>query len=139
MQIVPKRNPSLVKDYMLEEQLSGCELYHHCDGEDWDKVRAFHGHRNPDCLALEPHHLFGGCHRWDIVTNIVAVCRPVHDWCHRNRQCATILAIWVKLEKGEFDRDLLRECMGKDPLGEIEYYTVPQWAEEIRMGIFEKF
>lgn len=139
MELPPKRNRSLVQQYVFEEQLSGCELFHHIEGETWDKVRAAWNNPNPDCLYLEPHHIFGGPHRWDIVSNLVAISRPAHDWCHQERQSATILSIWVKMEKGEFDRDLLRSCMGKDPLGEIEYYDVPQWAADIRMGILERF
>lgn len=138
MQLVPKRNRQLQRDYVFTETPGGCELFHHLEGETWDKILASYGYPNPESLALEPHHIFGGPHRWDIVTNLLAVCRPVHDWCHRERQSATILGIWVKQSKDEFDRELVRECMGFDPIGVIEYYDVEPWVDEVRMVIFER-
>lgn len=139
MQLVPKRNRELVQAYLLEN--SWCELYHHIEGEAWDKTREDWkrlGYSNPDTFGVVPHHIFGGCHRWDIEPNIIAVCDPVHAWCHENRQAATIASIWKKLRDGTFDRELVRECLGFDPIGVLEGYTVTEeWVDLMRMDIFE--
>jgi hypothetical protein len=130
-----KRNRKLVRAYLLEN--SSCELYRHIQGESWNKTLAEYGYPNPNHLQVEPHHTFGGCHRWDLASNIVAVCRPVHSWAHKNRQAATVAAIWLKVKHGVFDRELMRECVGFDPIGVLSAYKLDEWAERMRMDIFE--
>jgi hypothetical protein len=132
-----KRNRKIVSSYM--ESIQGCELYRLIEGDSWTKTRDEYGNPNPNSLKLEPHHIFGGCHRWDLESNIVAVCRPVHDWAHKNRQSATVVSIWLKLKQGVFDRELIRECMGFDPIGVIAAYKLEEWTERMRMDVFGEF
>ena len=63
----PKRNESLVHAYILEERLSGCELYNHLEGDSWDKQLKAWGYPSHESLDVEAHHIFGGGNRWDIL------------------------------------------------------------------------
>lgn len=71
--------------------------------------------------ATDPHHLVGGNgRRWDLRTNLLAVCRPVHRWCHDHLQDSRVLGIWLKVRKGEFDRDEFRTASGKNVEGFLD-------------------
>ena len=139
IELPPKHNESLVRAYVFEESLSGCELYNHLEGDSWDKQLKAWGYPSHESLDVEPHHIFGGGNRWDIVPNIIAISRPVHDWGHRkNPHALRVAAIWAKLRKGEFDRDLMRACLGFDPIGKIETYDLQEdWLLDLRMDVLE--
>jgi len=89
--------------------------------------------------ATDPHHLIGGNgRRWDVRTNLLSVCRPVHLWCHAHLVDSRILGVWLKAGKGEFDVNEFRKVSGKYLAGWLGInrptYPVlePCWEELIR-------
>lgn len=65
--------------------------------------------------ASDPHHLCGGANgsrRWDVLTNLVGVCRPVHEWVERYRPEGMVLCIKAKMKKGEYDEDVMKMVLG---------------------------
>lgn len=64
--------------------------------------------------ATDPHHLIGGSgRRWDVKSNLIAVCRPVHLWCHRELKDSRVLGIWIKVKSGLFDHEEFKTVSGK--------------------------
>lgn len=86
---------------------------------------------------LEPHHAFGGRKgRWDRDWNLVAVCRPVHEWCERYKFDGRVLVLRLKLDKAEWDEADAHACLGMYPLGDIfkQQCEFP-FAESIRVEL----
>lgn len=138
----PKHNDELVIAYKLENPT--CELWHHLDGASWDKMRGAWRRgkrRRPDDLPVDHHHIFGGhAHRWDIWPNLICVCRPVHDWLHKHPLHGKIACLWVKMTKEELDVDLLKECLGFNPIGRMASWNVTEeWVELMRQQLNERF
>lgn len=94
-------------------------------------LRMHHG-----AYPLECHHLWGralGNGRWDRVWNLVGICRPVHEFCHRYRVDGIVLCLRRKFDAGEWRFDEAKECLGFDPHGWLEARACQfGWAERIR-------
>lgn len=136
---VLKRNPELRRVYMMEQEHTGCELFHHLDGDGWDQIRNAHGNPKWGRLSLQCHHIYGGPRRWDVIPNIIAVSQPAHDYCHKFPNNGRIACLWVKCRKGEFDRELMRTVCGFDVIGRIDSYVITEeWVWQMRLDILEK-
>lgn len=138
-----KRNKDITDAYRMNNPL--CELFDVLEGRRWDAIRSawnqFHRRKmHREDYNVEIHHIWGGPHRWDIEPNILSVSRPAHDYCHKYPDHGRIIAIWVKCDKGELDRDLMRECMGFDSIGIMETFEVTEeWIDELRLDLYERF
>jgi hypothetical protein len=142
----PKRNKDLTDAYRLEN--SYCELYHHLEGRQWDRTKHEWkrlGFYNPDDMVVEIHHIFPGIHRWDVLPNIISVCRPAHDYCTSKTYGANgnVLALWVKSEKGELEDSHIEQmtaCFGRCPMSIMEQWKLTeQWAIDLRDKLLERF
>ena len=49
----------------------------------------------------DPHHIAGGAPRVDSISNLIALCRAHHDWCHADPILGRLRCWEHKLEKGE--------------------------------------
>lgn len=70
----------------------------------------------PACVfgAVEADHIWGGNGgRWDVVSNLIASCRPCHEWKTRNETMGRIAAYWVKLKSAEVNEDEFRAISGR--------------------------
>jgi hypothetical protein len=135
-----KRNKDLTDAYLQEN--SYCELHEHLQGRQWDRTRREWGNKPIDDMRVEPHHIFRGIHRWDILPNVIAVCRPTHDYLTDKPYSmnGNVLAMWVKQEKGELDVDLMRECFGQCPMAMMERWVLTeQWAKDLRERVLERW
>lgn len=136
-----KRDSELIAAYLLEN--SYCELHEHMQGPAWDRTRKQWGNKRIDDMQVEPHHIFRGIHRWDIEPNVIAVCRPVHDYLTDKRYSmnANVLAVWCKIEKGEWDVELMKKCFGgMCPMAAMERWTLTEkWAIELRNELLERW
>lgn len=89
--------------------------------------------------ASDPHHLIGGNgRRWDVRTNLLAVCRRVHLWCHAHLVDSRVLGVWLKVRKDEFDADEFRKVSGKFVTGWLEMQQ-PEFApiEQLKFQLME--
>jgi hypothetical protein len=136
-----KRDKDITDAYRLNNPL--CELFDVLEGRKWDSILASYKKGRRVCredFLVEVHHIWGGPHRWDIDSNIISVSRPAHDYCHKFPDHGRIACLWVKADKGELDRDLMRECMGFDTIGILESFEVTEeWVENLRLGLYERF
>lgn len=135
---VKKKNRTLKQSYRLENPQ--CEIHEHLEGELWDSIRIDLGNRRVEDWQPEIHHIWGGhAHRWDIVPNLIALSKPAHAYCHLMPQHGRIVCLWVKLWKGELDRELWRECMGFDPIGILDHFDAKEeWVENMLIDIYER-
>lgn len=63
------------------------------------------------------HHIAGACagmSRWDIVTNIIRLSKPTHDFCERWKFDGFAICMADKLLKGEWDPRRMAEIMHVD-------------------------
>lgn len=66
------------------------------------------------------HHIAegsNGASRADVTSNLISVCRPVHRWAGRFRSEAMALCMRAKIEKGEWDSDVMHSVFGLDRPG----------------------
>ena len=97
------KNIDLRRDYA--SQFPRCEL---CP-----TINKLVGFRCNGERGVEAHHVVGGTGgRWDVVPNLIMVCRPVHDWGHKHPREFRIACLAVKLAKNEFDRDVMKQVSG---------------------------
>lgn len=90
---------------------------------------------------LECHHAWGGRRgRFDRDWNLLAVCRPVHEFCERYKTSGRVLALRRKLDKGEHDEDDAYKCLGMYPLGWLHGVTCEfPFAEAIRQTLVKEY
>lgn len=68
------------------------------------EMNLFDKRRFPDPDAHDPHHVFGGrTGRLDVLSNLLAVSRPAHDWLEENKTAGRVVAVMIKVRKNEFD------------------------------------
>lgn len=95
-----------------------CELCDMLEGvESWHKFSD--GWPAWAWAKVDPHHVWTPP-RWDHPSNVVTVCRVAHDWIHDCFQRAGRMVATEALCRAErFDRDLVRERWGRDPIDAI--------------------
>lgn len=87
------------------------------------ELRETYRQDNPDCElhsifkcgcdGHDVHHLMAGSgRRYDLITNLIHICREAHEYCHANPQDGRILCLWVKHQKGEIDLEEFKRCSG---------------------------
>lgn len=80
----------------------------------WCELRTYFPDHFTEKDACDPHHINGGRGgRWDFVSNLLAVSRDAHEWVERYKTDGRILALWIKLQKGEFDAAEWKLASGK--------------------------
>jgi hypothetical protein len=71
--------------------------------------------------ATQIHHvLHGNGNRIDAPWNLVSICKPAHDWTHRETVESMVLGWWVLHLRGAFDIVAIREFWRRNPLARIE-------------------
>lgn len=133
-----KRNPELVQAY--RDSHFACEVSNHLQGEEWKHHK--HLNRNaPNQGSLEIHHIWGGAKsRFDVVPNIILVNSICHRFLQSYHYTNVLVCTFVKVSKGEFDRELMRYVAGKDVIGVIECMECNlDWLEEMKLYILERF
>lgn len=114
-------NKSLVQGY-IHQFGNGCEVGHLLADEDRAKVEELRP--NPHYHVFNLHHIFHPFQqRKDLWSNIIWIDSTIHQpWGHdKNPIELTIVCLYAKWDKGEFDRDELRECLGSCPVAWLEY------------------
>src|SRR5687768_6555732 len=113
-----KRNPKLVREY--REANRACEVSTHLQGDEWTH------HKNlnrsaPDKNDLQIHHIWGGTKsRFDVVSNIVLVNAICHRFLQAHHYLNVLVCTFVKVQKDEFEPELMRYVAGKDVIGVID-------------------
>ncbi len=94
------------------------ELWSSLKGSEWESVQKSWMNAGADqrwgsCVV---HHIFGGGvgHRIHTWSNLVTVSAISHDFCHRHVRLGLAASVWVKIRKGEFDRETMRNECGRD-------------------------
>lgn len=63
--------------------------------------------------ATETHHIIGGNGgRYDLVSNLLRLSFPSHNWCHSFPADGAIVCLWVKVQKCELDPDEFHRASG---------------------------
>jgi hypothetical protein len=75
------------------------------------------------------HHIIGGHSRFNLLCNVITVCRAAHDWCHEDPIAGKITCWRVKLEKGEFEPELIERFWRKSVLGYLQEQKVVNRCE----------
>lgn len=77
-----------------------------------------------DCngdYGLECHHICGGAGgRWDQWSNLLMICRPAHEWCHKCPREAKIVSVYAKWKKGELSESEYHAASGMYLVGALE-------------------
>ena len=101
-------------------------------------MSAFSGVRCFVGEAVEVHHIaMGNAGRVDVVSNLIAVSRQVHAFCHAEPSHGTILCLYAKMKKkpSEIDAEEFRRCTGQHLYGYVSNHKpthewmIPMWQE----------
>jgi hypothetical protein len=108
---------SVIAEYMVANKF--CELSEFLWRQSWDKwvyipLPDFRYDDKIQMPSRDLHHICPASKRADVVTNILAVCRLAHNWAHDHRADASVLAIAVKVRKGELDREEMSRILRKN-------------------------
>ena len=86
--------------------------------------------------SLHLHHIVFAACRYDFHTNFIVISKTVHDWIHlRDTVSGSVLAVWKKVQKNEFDFDEFHKCAGRPLWNWLQSYEpkepliVPLWNE----------
>lgn len=94
-----------------------------------------------DQPACDPHHIVSGIlatPRWDLTTNLVALCRPVHEFCETYTSDGIALSLYWKHMKREMDLPKLDEITHVSVKGWLENQTLKfAFAEDCRRKLLE--
>ena len=80
--------------------------------------------------------------RVDHTDNYIPTCDAAHRWKHKFTTLGRIAATWWKISRGEFDRDAIRNLIGRDVIGWVSNQRedgLPAWADELARDILERF
>lgn len=98
----------------------GCEL--------WKIIRLYVQDALPH--GTELHHIMGSRKgRADMVTNLIMLSKPAHDWCHKFRTEGNVLCLWVKLAKGELSWSEFEAASGYKRTVICNWEPRFQWVE----------
>lgn len=103
-----QKNPKLLRDYK--------DSHPTCEVGKWMRKYGSMGLTTKELLdptSSDLNHIFGGKGmRWDLLSNIINVNRPVHDWFHRDPVNGRIICLWVKLRNNELDLAEIHQASG---------------------------
>jgi hypothetical protein len=89
--------------------------------------------------ATDAHHIWSGHPRYDLTTNLIALSRPSHDWCHQYPVDGRVTCLMRKWMKGELDSAEFRQASGWELLGWLETRVCStDGAERRRLDLIEK-
>lgn len=136
---IQKKNPSLLKDYRKANTV--CEVTPHLEGKEWEHHQWLSRAQAPkERDQLELHHIWAGHKsRFDVVPNIIMISNLAHRFLQGNHDWNLLVCTFVKVQKGEFDREVMRYVAGKDVIGVIEYiecYGI-EWLDNLKLYILE--
>ena len=136
------RDKQAVREYL--ESNPEDELRQEVRGEAWKMVRD-QWLAPPKWGSVVVHHIVRATGtKYDIPSLMVSVDAMTHDWMHRCPKYGVVLAIWHKVNKGEFDRDQVREVTGRDWVSVINSWLVngelgDPWYAAIAQEIHDAF
>ena len=104
---------ALAKAYALEHKQ--CELCSTLEGEHWLSWRERDAR---PCIASECHHIWTPP-RFDAWANFLHACGPSHQFVETFARFGRLVCCAVKIESGEFDRELIRVKWHRDPIDAI--------------------
>ena len=94
-----------------------------------------------ELISEDPHHIVSGIGqtpRWDITTNLIALCRPVHEFCETFNAEGIVLCLWRKLKKQELDLPRLCKITRVNIVGWLECQKMKfDFCEQIRGKLLE--
>lgn len=134
----PERNESFRDAYMGSHFYDELLPYFPCNGcgmalvPGYDKALPQHG-----TDAVEAHHSWGGRKgRWDKAWNLIAVCRPVHEFVERHKTDGRVLGLRLKIDQGIWDEADAFRSLGMYPLGWLSgVVCAHSFAEAIRQEL----
>lgn len=122
-----ERDKIAVRDYL--ENHPEDELREQVRGEAWKLVRE-QWLAPPKWGSVVVHHIVrstGG--KFDIPSLMISVDAMTHQWMHSCPKYGVVLAIWHKINSGEFDRQEVIDVTGRDLVG-----VISNWRENQELG-----
>ena len=131
-------------DYRIENPAD--ELEDNLSGEIWNKVRDAWGYSNPPYGSEVVHHIYNSAMgaKNDCWSLLITVSPAAHEYVHKCPKHGVIACVWTKLEKDEFDREEVKDSLGRDLIGMLSVWretgavTHPYYSELLH-GIEERF
>lgn len=131
-------------DYRLDNPAD--EIEEHLSGEVWNKVRDAWGYREPPYGSEVVHHIYNSAmgSKNDCWSLLITVGPAAHEYVHKCPKHGVVACVWAKLNKDEFDREEVKDSLGRDLINmisvwrESEGVTHPYYLDLIR-DIEERF
>lgn len=102
--------------------------------ESFDKIWKAWNEPKPADTPLDPNHIFSMGSRPDVWSNLISVCRPVHDWFHKHLVEGRIACLYVKaVLKDEVDLAELDAVFGQSVLAWLSRQTVCAYFDRLRL------
>ena len=94
----------------------GDELENNLSGEVWRKVRDAWGYSNPPYGSEVVHHIYNSAMsaKNDCWSLLITVSPAAHEYVHKCPKHGVVACVWTKLEKDEFDREDVKDSLGRD-------------------------
>lgn len=136
---IKKRDAKLLKEYRKNN--TQCEVSPHLECPEWVHHKWLSRSQSPaERDQLELHHIWAGHKsRFDVLPNIIMISNLAHRFLQGNWHMNLLVCTFVKVQKREFDREVMRYVAGKDVVGVIECmecYGV-KWLEDLQLYILE--
>ena len=92
------------------------ELEDSLSGEVWSKVRDAWGYRTPPYGSEVVHHIYNSAlgAKNDCWSLLITVSPAAHEYVHKCPKHGVVACVWTKLGKKEFDRDEVKDSLGRD-------------------------
>lgn len=121
------RNKQAVREYL--DANPDDELRQEIRGEAWKMVRD-QWLAPPKWGSVVVHHIVRSTGtKYDIPSLMISVDAMTHQWMHKCPKYGVVLAVWHKVNKGEFDREQVREVTGRDWIAVID-----SWVQNGELG-----
>jgi hypothetical protein len=121
------RNKQAVREYI--EVNPEDELRQEIRGEGWKRVRG-QWLAPPKWGSVVVHHIVRSTGtKYDIPSLMISVDAMTHQWLHECPKYGVVLSLWHKINKGEYDRDQVKEVTGRDWIA-----VISSWVENGELG-----
>lgn len=134
-----KKRPAWENVELRQHYLFGnpaCELWDILEGEAWERIK-----RQPVPGGVCVHHICRMRMRHDVWANFLTVSANAHLYVHQYPVEGMLVAFWAKQRKREFNRDVLREIWGQDPVAwverQLETAELEPWAFDLGKLLIE--